>query len=643
MNEKKRKNIEQERFNQEEQILIERARNDPNEELRIEQAEQARIEREEQIKIEREEKDKVQQDEKYRLKQVEKQQLEREEKERFDLEEKRRFLIEVTFKIKQEEKYRLEQQEKEKLFREEKETLDRENNEKFEHEKILRLELEAQVNTELEEQAQIQREVHAEIERREHEKNEHEKQSRLAQEEKDRLSFEERYRFDQEEQNRLDLEERAQIEQEERAQLEREETKRLEQEEKELLGQEEKERLQHEEELRIELEHREQARLLQEELANLPDHSDSYSEGEDSKEKEFSEEFDYSSDDESGGSLSEDSLVEDEEVIDVKEMFQTIFIQSWISVKYQFFLNTNQKFPFPSATFPIFSTILESRLLLHYEPSFILFFLSLYFKSSFLQLLFDADQFLLSVLIDQLVEFYSHKFDSQSVALFHESMKQFINHLFLKLFRPFTSTIEGLSNRIASASFVVDRLINDFAHLLKSFQDKFPFPKSIYQQFLQLFSEELDRKISNKILANKKKFTVTNGILWNSVCTRIESTLSIHLPLFRQSFAAFMMIEKFSNDSTLRRELCPDIPDCNILYIMINVIPDENLPKKPDATAFSEFSLLDFDVFPMEVSTKSLIDLFSLKKDLNYEQWNFVLLHESFPTYFSEYANKNLK
>lgn len=316
-----------------------------------------------------------------------------------------------------------------------------------------------------------------------------------------------------------------------------------------------------------------------------------------------SEDFDYSSSSGenpsvsqspskySSDSSSDDSFSEDEGNLLVKEMFQTIFSQAWFSMRYQFPLTPAKKFPFSFATFPLFSTILESKLLFHYDPSLISFFFSLYFQSQLLKLLSDSDQFILSVILDQLVEFYQSNFHPQSVALFHDSMKQFINHLFLKLFRPFKPKIEGLSNRIAVVAFVADRLINDFTLLVKSLQDKFNFPRSIYEQFLQLFSEELDRKISNKILANKKKYTISNGILWNSICTRIESTLSIRLPLFRQSFTTLMMITNFSLDSTLRRELCPDIPDCNILYIMIHVIPDEHLTAKPDTKAFCEFSL----------------------------------------------------
>lgn len=253
----------------------------------------------------------------------------------------------------------------------------------------------------------------------------------------------------------------------------------------------------------------------------------------------------------------------------------------------------------------------------------------------------DQERFLISFLLDQLVEFYQGKFDYQSLTLFHESMKEFLDHSFITLFNSLITKIEGIANRTSAAKFVLERLVNDFKQFIDIPKQMFQFPPSLMKEVFQKLTEDIDQRISNKILASATRFTFSNAILWNSFHTIIEQSTSISLPLFKQVFTVIMVGHAISKDPSLKTELCPDLTDENVLFILSHFSPDDNMPFPVDSKSFSDFYQIEVPRQATPLSLSSSVDLKSLKPDIDFKYWNRVSLKTNEFSYFSKYANKS--
>ena len=130
-------------------------------------------------------------------------------------------------------------------------------------------------------------------------------------------------------------------------------------------------------------------------------------------------------------------------------------------------------------------------------------------------------------------------------------------------------------NRFATARFEFDSLLSDFKNFLKSTKDSLKFTTEINKTLYEIIIDRFEVKMINKLLANPRRFTLTNSAMWNTLISAVEGDLNMNFHKLKQIVSALVMAPNMTKDHTLYREICPDI-DVNIIaFILLNYVPDD--------------------------------------------------------------------
>ena len=208
----------------------------------------------------------------------------------------------------------------------------------------------------------------------------------------------------------------------------------------------------------------------------------------------------------------------------------------------------------------------------------------------------------------------SEQFVKDTINLLNESFKTFLT--------PFLVPFEVILNRFSTARFNDMMLIHDFDQVIQQSRTQLQnqFPPALARAASRALLQLVDARAVDKLLANPARFTLTNGATWSSFCTGLEAT-KVTLPVTKQFSQCLMMASQIVRDQALGKEICSELTDKTILYIMTHLKPDEMMPLPVDATPFAQAKGLDINTEPEHYQPSNFIDINALSDGIAYESW----------------------
>jgi hypothetical protein len=212
-------------------------------------------------------------------------------------------------------------------------------------------------------------------------------------------------------------------------------------------------------------------------------------------------------------------------------------------------------------------------------------------------------------------------FRRDRIRAFLSPLQPIVNSTVAQFFRPFSSNLELLTNRLATAVFEPTALIEDCQTVFQRASASFIFTPEINRFLTAQFLMEFQTRAGNKILHNPARFTFSNAMIWNALITALESDLRIALPFLREVVLAVNMAPSIAEKPEIATEICPRLSLTTVCFVLQMFVPDESFPNLLNAMDFME----RYKVFsiPPEVTLPNPDAVgFDKIDDMQLERWN---------------------
>ncbi|KAH0793736.1 hypothetical protein GPJ56_002288 [Histomonas meleagridis] len=298
-------------------------------------------------------------------------------------------------------------------------------------------------------------------------------------------------------------------------------------------------------------------------------------------------------------------------------------------------------YEFPSSIFPIYGFILHSEFLSSKTLStdfdeFLAEFITNYETSPFYTKITTENKFITTIILYSLIKSNPKKANQSTKykTTFLERLLKIISKLSKEILSPFIRNFDILRNRFLSSKFEVDDLILDFQQLFSVVKISLQFPESINNFLINEFINDLDVKISNRILSNTNNFVFMKAILWNSFLSTLEQTDGIRFKHLREIVLVILMspnISKAEDKVEMINGIAPDLDKQLVMYILQNIKPDELMPDAIDVESITKALENDLgkNKEKKQLEEQKLKSLDIPKNDIKLDLWNKVFVAET--------------
>ncbi|KAH0786358.1 hypothetical protein GPJ56_009744 [Histomonas meleagridis] len=243
---------------------------------------------------------------------------------------------------------------------------------------------------------------------------------------------------------------------------------------------------------------------------------------------------------------------------------------------------------YPSAVFPIFSTILHTNLLSSSNPNFESNLNT--FETEFPNSK-TKEKVATIVVLSSLIKHYQHikQFDAENASKFTSKLDALINPLVRNTLHEWSKRSRVIINRLSTATFDFDTLLADFKQIIEDNKKAMKkYSPLVRRHLIDRYILKLDSLIANKLISNPKRFSFGNGVIWNSLLSAVENDERISLYYSKQVISCLVMAEGIAQTPSMKNYIAPDLNKKNVYYILRNFHTDENIPNKISPRSFAK-------------------------------------------------------
>lgn len=176
----------------------------------------------------------------------------------------------------------------------------------------------------------------------------------------------------------------------------------------------------------------------------------------------------------------------------------------------------------------------------------------------------------------------------------------------------------------SEANFDQTKLLNGFHEIFEANKSAFKFGEVINEFLITRFTELVEEKMLNRIIAKTDKFTFGNAIKWNSFLIALEKENNIHMKIIHQAVSSFIIIESIAKTPILSTEVCPDISPSLISFFITHLKCDEHIQNLPKPAKFNKEYKLNkaprtFELVPIK---KTALNISIVYQRFTLNNWN---------------------
>lgn len=291
---------------------------------------------------------------------------------------------------------------------------------------------------------------------------------------------------------------------------------------------------------------------------------------------------------------------------------------------------------YPSQVFPIFATILHSKILknektvapqarqqhqINFDKCLQIFATDLTKMPAT-----HGDLFLTILLLILLIRTQAprYKLDRKRCETALKTIQHTFESALLLILERSLDKAEVYVELFSEANFNQQKILADFHEIFEANKTAFVFGEVINNFLITRFTELLEGKMLNRIVAKPDKFTFGNAVKWNSLLTALENDNNIQMKTIHQAVNVFIMIESISKTPSLASEVCPDISPALVSFFITHFKKDENIQNLPKPNKFNkEFKLNKAPkTFEHVPSKKTALTITTVKQEFTLDNWN---------------------
>ena len=322
------------------------------------------------------------------------------------------------------------------------------------------------------------------------------------------------------------------------------------------------------------------------------------------------------------------------EVPKYEKLFASVISHTYQQPKVPIYIDSAHNCPYPPNVFPIYATILDSKMLVSSKTNDAEFEkLMEVFMKEYCNLRIEAkdERFLNTLMICLLVNGNptKEKMDPQRKSIFLQKFNEHLNKDSKSLVSSLLINFEVLCNRFATARFEIDQLLEDFNQVINDVQTALNFTNAINKYLLIQFITLLDAKMSNKLLSNPNRFMFSKAVTWNSFITAFETVRCVSLKYLRQIVNTLVMsvnicISKpdFEIIGPSENSVCPDLDMKLISYMLNNFKTDDMIPEPIQYDQFLKTYKLEKETKPMQIIASDVDDFTIAAEQARLLVWN---------------------
>ncbi|KAH0794197.1 hypothetical protein GPJ56_001800 [Histomonas meleagridis] len=317
------------------------------------------------------------------------------------------------------------------------------------------------------------------------------------------------------------------------------------------------------------------------------------------------------------------------------KLISSVLKHEWVEAPNPNYIDSTHNCPYPPAVFPIYSTILEAKLLRkdkYDEKEFSKLFNCFFDNYSEIPIKTKDTKFLTTLMLTLLITYnenHNENNDEERAKMFCDKLVNILDEDSKSLVTPLLRNFNGMINRFSTANFDVYHLIDDFRQVINNIKSAFNFTNGINDYLLLELITLLDARMSNKIISNPLRFTFTHAITWNSFVTAFEAHFNYSLNYLRQIVNIIIMVPNIINSSPEdnmigadEQSLCPNIDLANVAYIIENFKKDEMFDDEIDIeNFFQKFHLNKTEEFS-QIFPEKVKNIEKTKENARIELWN---------------------
>jgi hypothetical protein len=182
--------------------------------------------------------------------------------------------------------------------------------------------------------------------------------------------------------------------------------------------------------------------------------------------------------------------------------------------------------------------------------------------------------------------------------------------------------VDILTNRLATAAFEADHLLQDFRAISQTFRTEFALGDFLGRFLIKAIMWSLERRILNKLMENPSRFTFQNAMAWNAFVNIFENDERVPMALLRQGISTLVLASKISQTPEVVRELCPDLAPATVAFFLANYQPDASMPDPIDVGLFTRtFGIERVTSAPEALPVNPPIDFAELRAAARLRNW----------------------
>lgn len=176
----------------------------------------------------------------------------------------------------------------------------------------------------------------------------------------------------------------------------------------------------------------------------------------------------------------------------------------------------------------------------------------------------------------------------------------------------------------SEVNFELPKLLDDFHEIFEANKVSFKFGEIINNFLITRFTELLEGKMLNRLIAKTDKLTFGNAVKWNNFMIAFEKENDIQMKIMHQAINALIMIESLAKTPSLSSNVCPDISPSLISFFITHFKSDENVQVLPKPAKFNKEYKLNkapkfFDHVPIK---KTSLSISTILQNFTLDNWN---------------------
>lgn len=295
-----------------------------------------------------------------------------------------------------------------------------------------------------------------------------------------------------------------------------------------------------------------------------------------------------------------------------KKLFESILKSTWPSPLTPSFIS--MPYQYPPAVFPIFATILKSRIFKadeEIEEDLFDMIIILLQKSPLSVSCSNEKRFItflvLYILLNTLADEY--ELDKSRIESFSEKFKPIVDNSLIAFEKPLLGKTEQFYSIFLEAKSEIPDLITELQNCIKNVQNNLMLPTPIKNAVLHSFKSMVDSRLLTKMITNPTLLTFKNAMAWSSFLTAYDSS-DDNLVLASEASKMLMMAPTIGLHPELANEICPHLSPEVVLFLLVHVRPDDLMAQPIDASKFVEY-------FDVQVNSEQINDITPLL-DIDY-------------------------